>query len=195
MTHAHPFRRDHGWLEVICGCMYSGKTETMILRLRRFLQAGMTVVLIRPHTDDREADMRAHSGLTLEPHENLFKLVWLPGTHLDSVCMLDSLDVLAIDEAQFFGEDLKPFVQRAVASGVHVEVAGLDLDYLAQPFERVAELLPIADNITKTLAFCACGNAGRRSHRLTADTRRVVVGGKKAYAAQCTRCFSPPAAP
>lgn len=195
MTHAHPYRRNHGWLEVICGCMYSGKTETMILRLRRFLHAGMTVVLIRPLTDNRDENMRSHSGLHLETHDNLFVLTWMPELALDGLCMLDGLDVLAIDEAQFFGPDLKPFVQRAVRGGTHVEVAGLDLDYAEREFERVAELLPIADNVTKTTAICACGNAARRSHRLTADRERVVVGGKSTYAAQCARCYVPPPAP
>ncbi len=179
--------RGVGWIEVICGPMYSGKTEELIRRLRRAQIAKQKVAIFKPKIDTRYSDdhIVSHSeqqlpSISVETVEGIRQHV-------------GQADVIGIDEAQFFGMDLVPFCQELADAGKRVIVAGLDLDYRGEPFEPIPQLLAVAEYITKTLAICmVCGNPASRTQRLTDDKARVVVGGQNIYEARCRRHFEPP---
>ncbi|MEE9169512.1 MAG: thymidine kinase [bacterium] len=178
---------DHGWIEVICGSMYSGKSEELIRRLRRCQIARQSVSILKPQIDTRYSNdyIVSHSDLKI------------PSTPVNSAIEIleaaaDS-DVVGIDEAQFFGMELVAVCQQLSNNGKRVIVAGLDQDYRGDPFEPIPQLLAVAEYITKTLAICmVCGNPANRTQRLTQDEERVVVGGRKIYEARCRKCFKPP---
>ncbi len=176
-----------GWIEVICGPMYSGKTEELIRRLRRAQIARQKVAIFKPKIDTRYSNDHIVSHSEQQ----------LPSVSVSTVdeireCAKEA-DVIGIDEAQFFGMDLVPFCQELADSGKRVIVAGLDLDYRGEPFEPIPQLLAVAEYITKTLAICmVCGNPASRTQRLTDDNARVVVGGQDIYEARCRRHFEPP---
>jgi thymidine kinase len=179
--------RGIGWIEVICGPMYSGKTEELIRRLRRAQIARQNVAIFKPKIDTRYSDDHIVSHSELQ----------LPSVSVEDVAEIKKYvrgaDVIGIDEAQFFGMELVPFCQELADSGKRVIVAGLDLDYRGEPFEPIPQLLAVAEYITKTLAICmVCGNPASRTQRLTDDKARVVVGGQKIYEARCRRHFVPP---
>jgi thymidine kinase len=176
-----------GWIEVITGSMFSGKSEELIRRLRRAQIARQKVQIFKPHVDSRDSadHIISHSAMriaseTLESSRDLLARV-LPDT-----------EVVGIDEGQFFDAEL-PTVCNALANqGKRVIVAGLDQDYLGKPFEPMPQLLAIAEYITKTLAICmVCGAPANRTQRLVASSERVVVGGSGTYEARCRKCFDP----
>jgi thymidine kinase len=178
------FGREAGWLEVICGPMFSGKTEELIRRLRRAVIARQRVQVFKPDIDRRYHDRRitSHSALSLEA---------LPVTDAAELLVRVAPDtqVVGIDEAQFLGLELLPVVQVLADRGVRVLLAGLDQDYLGRPFEPVPQLLAIAESITKCSAICTrCGASASRSHRLVGSSERVAVGAQEAYEARCRRC-------
>jgi len=180
-------RTEVGWIEVICGSMYSGKTEELIRRLRRAQIARQKVSIFKPKIDTRysEDHIVSHSDLRIEsvPVDSAWEI-------LD---MAKDADVVGIDEAQFFGMELVDVCQKLADEGKRVIVAGLDQDYRGEPFEPIPQLLAVAEYITKTLAICmVCGNPANRTQRITADEERVIVGGRKIYEARCRRCFQPP---
>ena len=178
----------HGWIEVIAGSMFSGKSEELIRRLRRAQIAKQHVQVFKPAIDDRYSlkDVVSHSEQRIESQ--------LVTRSSDILALLEKhTKVVGIDEAQFLDADLVEVAERLANGGVRVIIAGLDQDYLGNPFEPVPQLLAIAEYITKTRAICVvCGNAALRSQRITASTERVVVGADDSYEPRCRACYSDP---
>jgi len=176
-----------GWIEVICGSMYSGKTEELIRRLRRAIIAKQKVLIIKPKIDDRySADhLVSHSEQRIPS-----RAVSSAGEIFEPA---QNAQVIGIDEGQFFDMDLVSVCQRLADQGKRVIVAGLDQDYRGEPFEPIPQLLAVAEYITKTLAICMqCGRPANRTQRITADSGRVVVGGSEMYEARCRHCHTVP---
>lgn len=173
-----------GWIEIICGSMFSGKTEALISRLRREQYARNAVQVFKPQTDDRYAAQAvvSHSSLSLPCRavEHATEIL----KYLD-----EATSVVGIDEVQFFGAPIVAVVEELAHRGLRVICAGLDQDYLGQPFEPMPQLLARAEYITKKLAVCmVCGNPANRSQRMTASESRVVIGAAESYEARCRRC-------
>jgi len=180
-------RPGSGWVEVITGSMFSGKSEELIRRIRRAQIARQKVQIFKPRVDDRyEGDhIVSHSDMKMPS-----QVVRSAREILDLVG--DGTEVVGIDEGQFFDAALVEVVNALADRGVRVIVAGLDQDYLGRPFEPMPQLLAIAEYVDKTLAICMrCGAPANRSQRLVAATDRVVVGGSQHYEARCRRCFQP----
>ncbi len=184
--------REIGWIEVICGSMFSGKTEELMRRLRLASIAKQKVAVFKPKLDDRYATdaIVSHEGrrLTSRAVGNAHD-VWdavVPDTKA-------VYEVVGIDEAQFFGLDLVEVCERLADLGVRVIVSGLDQDSRGVPFEPIPQLLAVAEFITKNLAICMqCGNPSNRSQRLVERDSRVVIGAHDVYEARCRRCFTLP---
>jgi thymidine kinase len=183
----HDSPRHTGWIEVIAGCMFSGKTEELIRRLRRAQIARQTVAIFKPRIDTRYSTTQivSHSDLKLEA-----LVVEKPS---EILALAKDAQVVGIDEGQFFDMTLVETVERLANDGKRVVIAGLDQDYLGKPFEPMPQLLAVAEYITKTLAICMlCGNPADRTQRISDSSARVLVGAKDAYEARCRRCFHPP---
>lgn len=183
----HDSPRDTGWIEVIAGCMFSGKTEELIRRIRRAQIARQNVAIFKPRIDTRYSSdhIVSHSDLKIES-----SVVDRPG---DIVRLAKDAQVVGIDEGQFFDLTLVDVAETLANEGKRVIIAGLDQDYLGKPFEPIPQLLAVAEYITKTLAICVvCGNPADRTQRIGAASERVLVGAKDAYEARCRRCFHPP---
>src|SRR6266851_4000259 len=178
---------EQGWIEVVTGSMFSGKSEELIRRLRRAQIARQKVQIFKPRVDDRYGNdhIVSHSEMRIpsETVQNADELL----SQVDS-----DTEVVGIDEGQFFDARL-PFVCNALADrGKRVIVAGLDQDYLGRPFEPMPQLLAIAEYITKTLAICVvCGDPANHTQRLVASSDRVLVGATGLYEARCRHCFDP----
>jgi thymidine kinase len=173
-----------GWIEVIVGSMYSGKTEELIRRLRRAQIARQKVEIFKPAIDDRYAQDQivSHSELRIPSRAVRTAKEVLRHAH--------EAQVIGIDEGQFLGKDLVPVVEQLARRGKRVIVAGLDQDYAGRPFEPMPELLAVAEYITKTLAICmVCGAPANRTYRKVKRAGRVVVGGAEIYEARCRRCY------
>jgi len=176
--------RDIGWVEVVCGPMFSGKTEELIRRLRRAVYARQKVQIFKPKIDTRygEIEIVSHSAQSLAAHpvENASEILALVD---------DEAEVIGIDEAQFFDRGLVDVVQTLASSGKRVVVAGLDQDFRGVPFQPIPELMAIAEFVTKELAICmVCGNPAGRSQRLVSEAARVVLGAQESYEPRCRRC-------
>jgi thymidine kinase len=176
-----------GWIEVICGPMFSGKSEELIRRLRRAKIARKRVQVFKPVLDDRyspeeivsHADVRMQSEVVSNATEILGKLDW--GTQ-----------VVGIDEANFMKMEVIEVANQLADSGKQVIVAGLDTDFMGRPFSPIPELLALAESITKTLAICMrCGNPAKHTQRLVESEDLIVVGAAGMYEARCRRCFEP----
>ncbi len=176
-----------GWIEVVCGPMFSGKSEELIRRLRRARIARKRVQVFKPVLDDRYAhdeivshgDQRMKSETVANAGEILTKLDW-------------RTQVVGIDESNFFGIELVDVASQLADSGKQVLIAGLDTDYLGRPFTPMPELLCLAESITKTLAICMrCGNPAKHTQRLVESNDLIVVGAAGMYEARCRRCFEP----
>jgi len=180
-------RQESGWIEVITGSMFSGKTEELIRRLRRAQIARQKVQIFKPQIDNRFGDdhITSHSEMRI-PSENLAKSA-------DLLARVEpDTEVVGIDEGQFFDAELPAVCNTLANTGKRVIVAGLDQDYLGIPFEPMPQLLAIAEYITKTLAICVvCGNPANHTQRLVASAERVLVGAQGAYEARCRACFDP----
>lgn len=179
--------RNIGWIEVICGPMFSGKSEELIRRLRRAEIARQRVQIFKPGIDERysedhivsHSDLRIRSESVRDAAEVQSRLDW-------------RTEVLGLDETQFLGVEIVDFVVRLADMGKRIIIAGLDTDYLGRPFHPMPELLAVADEITKTLAICMqCGNPAKHTQRLIASEDLVVVGAAGMYEARCRRCFEP----
>ncbi len=184
MTEPHPRRPGTGWIEVIVGSMYSGKTEELIRRLRRAQIARQAVEIFKPVLDVRYAEdhIVSHSDVRI-PSRRV-------RTAREILRHADEADVIGIDEGQFLGDDLVTVCESLAGRGKRVIVAGLDQDYKGRPFEPMPRLLAIAEYITKTLAICVvCGNPANRTYRKVRRGGLVVVGGSELYEARCRRCF------
>jgi thymidine kinase len=177
-----------GWIEVICGSMFSGKSEELIRRLRRALIARQRVQVFKPAIDSRYGpeDIVSHSEMRL-PSAPV-------SSSAELVAKVDHrTEVIGIDEAQFFDVGLVEACQRLADQGKRVIVAGLDKDYRGAPFEPIPSLMAIAEDVTKTLAICMrCGSPANNTQRLVESSERVVVGAQGVYEARCRRCFEPP---
>lgn len=176
-----------GWIEVVCGPMFSGKSEELIRRLRRAKIARQRVQVFKPTIDDRYAadqivshgDQRMESEAVDGAKDILLKLDW-------------RTQVVGIDESNFFGAELVDIASQLADTGKQVIIAGLDTDYLGRPFTPMPELLCLAESITKTLAICMrCGNPAKHTQRLVESRDLIVVGAAGMYEARCRRCFEP----
>jgi thymidine kinase len=181
-------RQPHqGWIEVIVGSMYSGKSEELIRRLRRAQIARQKVQIFKPAIDVRYAtdQIVSHSEMRI------------PSTSVRTArelleAVAPDTEVIGIDEGQFFDQELPMIANTLADQGKRVIIAGLDQDYLGKPFEPMPQLLAIAEYITKTHAICmVCGNPANHTQRLVASGDRVLVGAQGVYEARCRVCFDP----
>lgn len=174
-----------GWIEVICGSMFSGKTEELIRRLKRANYARQKVMIFKPRVDNRYDQEKVVSHDANE----------IPSTPVpsssDILRLAVNIDVVGIDEAQFFNNELVNVCNHLANKGIRVIVAGLDMDYLGKPFGPIPHLLTTAEYVTKVHAICVkCGNLANYSHRITTEETLVVLGESEAYEPLCRDCFS-----
>jgi thymidine kinase len=179
--------RHSGWIEVICGPMFSGKTEELIRRLRLAQIAKQRVQIFKPVIDDRYDDkcITSHSDQKFfcTPVKNAWEIIHN---------LQDSTRVVGIDEAQFFNEDIVEICDKLANRGIRVVVSGLDQDYKGQPFGPLPKLLAVAESILKLKAVCViCGGQGSKTQRISAAKEQVVVGSGECYEARCRACFDP----
>ena len=176
-----------GWIEVIVGSMFSGKSEELIRRLRRAQIARQKVQVFKPKIDDRYSieQIASHSGMT-----HISKPVMTAFEMMSQI--KDDTQVVGIDEGQFFDMEIVGAVNELAGNGKRVIIAGLDQDYLGRPFEPMPQLLSIAEFITKTHAICVkCGETANYSQRTVESESRVEVGASDKYEARCRQCFVP----
>jgi thymidine kinase len=177
-----------GWVEVICGSMFSGKSEELIRRLRRAIIAKQRVQIFKPTIDSRDSDAEivSHSEMRL-PSISV-------ASSGELMMKLDHrTEVVGVDEAQFFDAGIVEVCQRIADQGKRVIVAGLDKDYRGAPFGPIPTLMAVAEDVTKTLAICMrCGAPANNTQRLVESDELVVVGAQGLYEARCRRCFEPP---
>ena len=186
----------HGWVEVITGVMFSGKSEELIRRARRALIAGRQIQLFKSFLDDRYAgryQISSHDGRTIDAEPVSSSIQITEKTHSDT-------DVVAIDEAQFLDEGLCEVVEELANSGKRVILVGTDMDFRGKPFGPMGSLLARADEIDKLNAICVkCGDAATRNQRLVdgkpvpANAPTIYVGSTESYEARCRRCHEVPA--
>jgi len=180
-------RGDQGWVEVICGPMFSGKSEELIRRVTRYQIARVPIQTFKPLLDVRysDAEVVSHSSLKVEatPVETAAQLLHT---------VEDVTQVIGIDEGQFFDDDLVRVVEQLAAAGRQVIIAGLDTDYLRRPFEPIPTLCDRAEYVTKMLAVChKCGGPGMYTQRIVDSDDLVVLGAQGAYEARCRICYDP----
>lgn len=173
-----------GWIEVICGSMFSGKTEELIRRMKRATIANLKTEILKPAVDNRydEANVVSHDENTI---------VSVAVQHSQNILLLaHDADVIGIDEAQFFDSGIVSVCDQLALGGKRVIVAGLDMDYLGRPFGPIPQLLAVADYITKLHAICVhCGNIASRSYRKTKQSGQVVIGELDIYEPRCRVCY------
>jgi thymidine kinase len=180
-------RDERGWVEVIAGPMFSGKSEELIRRITRYQIARLATQTFKPVIDDRYAsdEVVSHSRLSVAAEPVADSAELLRRVH-------DRTVVVGIDEGQFFDDGLVGVVERLAGTGKRVIVAGLDLDYLGRPFEPIPTLMTRAEYVTKSLAVChRCGGAGMFTQRVIQSDELVVLGATDAYEARCRHCYDP----
>ena len=173
-----------GWIEVICGSMFSGKTEELLRRLNRALIARQNVEIFKPALDTRyhEQNVVSHNANSIRSTPVQFAN--------DILLLAGNCDVVGIDEAQFFDDQIVDICNKLANSGKRVIVAGLDMDSSGNPFGAMPQLMAIAEYVTKVQAICVkCGDIASYSYRKTADKNKIKLGEKDAYEARCRRCF------
>jgi thymidine kinase len=187
VTHGPPHRpKDVGWIEVVAGCMFSGKTEELIRRVRRAQYARQSIVVFKARIDQRYAvdAVGSHAGRTLRSI--------LVDRAEEIPPQVGDAAVIGIDEAQFISGDLVRVCEDLANAGRRVVIAGLDLDYRGVPFEPMPHLMAVAEYVDKMLAICVvCGNPADRSQRIVASADRVLVGETEAYEPRCRGCWDP----
>ena len=180
-THKHKF----GWIEVICGSMFSGKTEELIRRLKRAEIAGQKVDIFKPEVDVRydEEEVVSHDSNSIQS---------TPVQSSGNILILaNDAQVVGIDEAQFFDEELVNICVQLASLGKRVVIAGLDMDYLGRPFGPMSGLMSVAEYVTKVHAICMkCGSLANHSHRVIASQELVELGESQEYEPLCRACFS-----
>jgi thymidine kinase len=177
-------RERKGQIEVICGSMFSGKTEELIRRLNRALIARQKVEIFKPTVDKRyhESDVVSHNDNAIRSTPVQFAE--------DIILLAGDCDVVGIDEVQFFDNRIVHVAISLANSGKRVILAGLDMDFEGNPFEPMPQLLAVSEYVTKVHAICMkCGDLAAYSYRLTADREKVVLGEKENYEARCRKCF------
>lgn len=179
----HQLPKDIGWIEVITGCMFSGKTEELIRRLRRAQIAKQKVKIFKPKIDSRYS----HESIVSHNEQSLPSI--LIEDVIEILSYADDAQVIGIDEAQFFNEGIVHICNLLASKGKRVIVAGLDQDYTGKPFEPMPQLLAIAEYITKQHAICVvCGNPADKTQRKISESERVIVGAADIYEARCRKC-------
>ena len=174
-----------GWIEVVTGCMFSGKTEELIRRMKRAMIANQQVKIFKPGADQRYSEHEVVSH-----NENAIPSIVVDNA-MQIVNQLEGAEVVGIDEAQFFSDDLISVCEKMALKGIRVIVAGLDLDFRGLPFGPMPSLLAVAEYVTKVHAICPhCGNLATHSYRLSADRSTVLVGEKDHYEPRCRTCYS-----
>lgn len=176
-----------GWIEVICGSMFSGKTEELIRRLKRARIARQQVEIFKPALDNRYAERAIVSH-----DENAIPSIVVDTA--DQILLLaGDAQVIGVDEGQFFGPELVRVCEELARRGRRVLIAGLDQDYRGEPFEPIPQLMAVAEFVTKLHAICVvCGAPANHSQRVSAHEDRLVVGAKEAYEPRCRKHFVPP---
>ena len=177
--------KNPGWIEVICGSMFSGKTEELIRRLKRSIIADQKVVVFKPKIDTRysEEEVVSHDAHSI-------KSVPVASSG-EIIRKAKGFEVVGVDEAQFFDEGLVDVVQELAGRGVRVIVAGLDMDYRGKPFGPMPTLMAVAEYVTKVHAICVrCGDLAHHSHRLSKSDKLVELGEKDIYEPICRHCFN-----
>ena len=176
-----------GFIEVICGSMFSGKTEELIRRLKRVKIANLNAEIFKP-----KMDLRYHEEQIVSHDENA--IVSTPIENSQTILILaQNVDVIGIDEAQFFDDQLPDVCDQLALRGIRVIVAGLDMDYTGKPFGQMPNLLAKADYITKLHAICVrCGNIANFSFRKSSENLQVVLGEKELYEPRCRKCYYDP---
>jgi thymidine kinase len=174
-----------GWIEVICGSMFSGKTEELIRRLKRAKYANQRVEIFKPKIDTRYDEIQVVShdanSILATPLENSARL--LENT--------EGVNVIGIDEAQFFDATLTEVCQKLAMRGIRVIIAGLDMDFRGEPFGPMPQLLAVAEYITKVHAICPhCGNLATHSYRKVVNSNQVMLGEKDSYEPRCRTCYA-----
>ncbi len=173
-----------GWIEVICGSMFSGKTEELIRRLKRAKFAKQKVEIFKP-----AVDIRYHELKVVSHDSNEIQSTPVPSSS-NILLMTSDVDVVGIDEAQFFDSELPNVCNQLANSGVRVIIAGLDMDFLGKPFGPMPALMASAEYITKVHAICMhCGNLANHSYRITEEDSLVVLGETNNYEPLCRDCF------
>jgi thymidine kinase len=173
-----------GWIEVICGSMFSGKTEELIRRLKRAKIARQRVEIFKPKIDTRYDEQKIVS-------HDANHILSTPVAHSrDLLGLTENVEVIGIDEAQFFDLELTEVCQSLAMQGVRVIVAGLDMDYRGVPFGPIPNLLAVAEYITKVHAICPhCGNLATHSYRLAEQSGTILLGEKESYEPRCRACY------
>ena len=177
--------KQHGWIEVVCGSMFSGKTEELIRRLKRAQFANQKILLVKPSIDDRyhRENVVSHQG-------NSFNALAVKSAQ-EILTIWKKEKVVAIDEAQFFDEGIIDVCNSLAEKGVRVIIAGLDMDFQGVPFGPMPHLLSIAEYVTKVHAIClSCGNLAQFSHRTVDAKEQVMVGAVEEYKPLCRSCYN-----
>lgn len=176
-----------GWIEVVCGSMFSGKTEELLRRIKRATFANQKVELFKPAIDVRydEEEVVSHDANSMQstPVHNSAEILLYVN--------MESVEVVGIDEVQFFDDGIVDVCNQLANNGIRVIVAGLDMDYLGKPFGCMPKLLAVAEYVTKTHAICVkCGDLAQFSHRLVSSDRQVLLGEKDSYEPLCRHCYN-----
>ncbi len=174
-----------GWIEVVCGSMFSGKTEELIRRINRAKIANQKIEIFKPAIDTRYDEINVISH-----NENA-----IPSTPVSSslniLLMANDATVVAIDEAQFFDDQLIYVCEKLAEQGIRVIVAGLDMDYLGKPFGVMPQIMAVAEYVTKVHAICViCGDLATHSYRKILNNSLIMLGEKDTYEARCRHCFT-----
>lgn len=184
----HVLRRTRktGWIEVVCGSMFSGKTEELIRRLKRATIARQSVEIFKPGVDVRFSDAEVVSH-----DENVIQSTSVASAS-QIILLASNADVVGIDEGQFFDNDLIDVCHELAELGKRIIVAGLDQDFMGRPFEPIPQLMAIAEFVTKLHAICmVCGAPANHSQRLSGGHERVILGATETYEPRCRDCFDP----
>jgi thymidine kinase len=173
-----------GWIEVVCGSMFSGKTEELIRRLKRAKIANLKVEIFKP-----AIDVRYDAENIVSHNENM--ILSTPVDHSNKILLMaQDCDVVGVDEAQFFDDGISDVCDKLAKKGIRVIVAGLDMDFMGKPFGQMPYLLARADYITKLHAICMkCGNIASYSYRKIPNEDRIMLGEKDVYEPRCRRCY------
>lgn len=174
-----------GWIEVICGSMFSGKTEELIRRVKRAQFANQKVIIFKP-----KKDIRYDEKMVVSHDENAIESIPVSSSK-EIIQHISEVQVVAVDEAQFFDMDLPAVCQQLALRGTRVVIAGLDMDFRGNPFGPMPHLLSVAEYITKVHAICPhCGNLATHSYRLSLEKETVVLGEKDKYEPRCRTCYA-----
>ncbi len=174
-----------GHIEVICGSMFSGKTEELIRRLKRAKIARQNVEIFKPRIDVRYDEVNVVS------HDSNFIHSTPVNSAAQILLLANDVEVVGVDEAQFFDEELPAVCQVLANRGIRIIVAGLDMDYLGKPFGPIPNLMAIAEYVTKVHAICIkCGNLANYSHRTVDNSSRILLGEQESYVPLCRSCFN-----